>query len=146
MKISTKGQYGLRAMLDLALYSTKEHISLGSIAERQNISANYLEHVFSSLRKAGLINSIKGPQGGYILGKDANNITVGEILRVLEGELFQAGEDIGAEQNKIEHCLKVAVWDKMQTVIDKFVDSITLEDLLEEYQEMNNATAYMFYI
>ena len=87
MRLSTKGRYGLRAMVDLAVYSKSEHVALNSIAERQGISMNYLEQVFSTLRKSGLVKSIKGAQGGYILSEEPSNIKVGRILRVLEGPL-----------------------------------------------------------
>jgi Rrf2 family protein len=87
MKLSTKGRYGLRAMVDLAVHSSGEHVALYSIAERQNISENYLEQVFSILRKAGLVKSVKGAQGGYTLADKPSNISIGAILRVLEGDL-----------------------------------------------------------
>ena len=84
MKVSTKGRYGLRAMIDLSLYSKNELVPLASIAERQDISKSYLEQVFSALRKAGLVKSIKGAQGGYSLSTGPEDITVGMILRALE--------------------------------------------------------------
>ncbi len=87
MKISTKGRYGLRALADLAAYSQGEPIALAMVAARQKISLNYLEQVFGQLRKAGLVRSIKGPSGGYLLAKPAKDITVKEILEVLEGPL-----------------------------------------------------------
>ena len=87
MRISTKGRYGLRAMMDLAAYSNGGHVSLSSIAKRQMISTNYLEQVFSVLRNAGLVKSIKGAQGGYVLAKKPSEIRIGTILRVLEGYL-----------------------------------------------------------
>lgn len=148
MKISTKGTYGLRSMLDLALHSTTDTVTLNSIAERQNISANYLEHVFSSLRKAGLVNSVKGSQGGYSLGKSPDGITVGQILRVLEGDLFKKDGESGTRANKtsVEHCVTIAVWDKLQAGINELVDSITLEDLIVQYNKMNEKKSYMFYI
>ena len=87
MRISTKGKYGLRAMVDLAVHSADSPIPLSSIAERQDLSLGYMEQVFSVLRKAGLVKSIKGAQGGYILAEDAASITVGDVLRALEGDL-----------------------------------------------------------
>ncbi|MFZ7103233.1 MAG: RrF2 family transcriptional regulator [Peptococcaceae bacterium] len=147
MKISTKGRYGLRAMLDLAVYSKIDHVTLNSIAERQNISANYLEQVFSILRRAGLVKSIKGAQGGYILGNSPGRISVGQILRALEGELFQGGEDEAVKgQYNVEYCLKSAVWARMQANINDLADSITLEDLVAEYKRINKNQSYMFYI
>lgn len=145
VRISTKGRYGLEAMLDLALYSTVGHVSLCSIAERQNISANYLEQIFSSLRKAGLVKSIKGAQGGYILGDHPARITVGQILRVLEADLFLTEAADGGEFD-VRACLKSSVWDPMQTCIDDFIDGITLEDLKDDYKRMQDNSSLMFYI
>ncbi|HCF49234.1 MAG TPA: Rrf2 family transcriptional regulator [Syntrophomonas sp.] len=147
MKMSTKGRYGLRAMLDLALNSGGDHVALNTIAERQDISTNYLEQVFSTLRKAGLVVSIKGAQGGYMLADSLNRITVGQILRALEGDLAVVGDKTGSEAlNPVEYCLKTQVWDRINTSIDTVVDSITLEDLLIEYRKMQGAESLMFYI
>ncbi len=138
----------MRAMLDLALHSITDHVSLNSIAERQSISANYLEQVFSTLRKAGLVKSIKGAQGGYILGNRPVKITVGQILRVLEGDLFQLGEEGAAigDHFNVEYCINSTVWDKLQANINDFIDSITLEDLVVEYNKMKGNRSYMFHI
>ena len=149
MKLSTKGRYGLRSMVDLAVHSGGEHVSLCSIAERQNISENYLEQVFSILRKAGLVKSVKGAQGGYILADHPSNIKVGTSLRALEGDLSVVDEDLEDDisgQNTIQKCIKVNVWDKMNESIAKVVDSLTLEDLVDEYNKMNEKNALMFYI
>lgn len=147
MRVSTKGRYGLQAMLDLAIHSTIDHVSLGSIAERQNISVNYLEQIFSSLRKAGLVKSIKGAQGGYILGETPSRITVGQILRVLEADLFQFGEEEGnSSEISVQFCLKSSVWDKMQDRINDLVDHITLEDLKEDYSKMQENSSLMYFI
>lgn len=145
MKISTKGRYGLKAMLDLALYSTKENsITLKSISERQDISERYLEQIFSALRKGDLVKSIKGPQGGYMLSREARQITIGSILRALEGELhIVSTKDEG--KDKTDLCIKESVWNKINDSIDKIVDSISLEDLVWEYNNSNN-NGYMFYI
>ena len=87
MKLSTKGRYGLRALIDLARYSEMEPVSISCIAERQNLSERYLEQLMSLLKKAGLIKSIRGAGGGYVLAKDAGEISVGDVLRALEGSL-----------------------------------------------------------
>lgn len=147
MKLSTKGRYGLRSMIDLTLNSKGEQVALYSIAERQNISVSYLEQVFSILRKAGLVNSIKGAQGGYMLADKPENITVGRVLRVLEGNLsivdYTSDEE---DQKSIEHCLKVNVWQKIDESINAVVDNLTLKDLVEEYEKMNHNENLMFYI
>jgi Rrf2 family protein len=148
MKISTKGRYGLRAMLDLAVYSKGDHISLKSIAERQNISEGYLEQVFSTMRKAGLINSIKGSQGGYALANRPENITVGSVLRVLEGNLSVIDEKSMEERtnDRIEDCIRERVWSAINESIDEVVDKITLENLTDEYNKMINKEVDMYFI
>lgn len=145
MKISSKGRYGLIAMLDLAIHSRELHISLNSIAQRQGVSASYLEHVFSMLRKAGLISSIKGAQGGYSLSTKPDKISVGDILRALEGELTVTDQQ---EQgiNSIQDCVRIRVWDQLNQHINDFVDSITLEDLVNEYNKQLSEGNYMYYI
>src|SRR5674476_243816 len=132
MKVSTKGRYGLRSMIDLAINATEGHVALLYIAERQNISVNYLEQVFSTLRKAGLVKSVKGAQGGYILGDSPSRITVGRILRALEGDLSLVeglDSEIGMDSS-LQYCVKVNVWDKMTDTLNQIVDSITLEDMV----------------
>jgi Rrf2 family protein len=109
MKFSTKGRYGLRAMIDLAVYSNGEHVALGGIAQRQGISTNYLEHVFSQLRKSGLVKSVKGAQGGYLLSENPSDIKVGRILRVLEGPLSVIDDDsdnTAGSESVIRNCIK----------------------------------------
>lgn len=148
MKISTKGRYGLRAMVDLAVYSKGDHMPLKSIAERQNISEGYLEQVFSTLRKAGLINSIKGAQGGYALADKPVNITVGAVLRALEGNLSVIDDKSMAEKtnDRIEDCIRETVWSTINESIGNVVDNITLEDLMNEYKKMTSNGVYMYYI
>jgi Rrf2 family protein len=148
MKISTKGRYGLRAMVDLAFHARNEHVALSAVAERQNISTNYLEQVFSGLRKAGLVKSVKGAQGGYILAENPVNIKVGTILRVLEGSLSVTDgiETQNIDSKSIQYCLKQSVWDKIDESISNVVDSITLEDLVNDYKSLNSLDAIMYYI
>ncbi|HHU77394.1 MAG: RrF2 family transcriptional regulator [Caldicoprobacterales bacterium] len=146
MKISTKGRYGLRAMIDLAVNSTEEHIPLSTIAENQQVSVSYLEQVFSVLRKAGLVKSIKGAQGGYILGDQPYNITVGMVLRVLEGDLHVVEEQEKDKSDKMQYCIQKNVWDKINNCINELVDDITLEDLAVKYQKMNGMDNHMYYI
>jgi len=148
MKISTKGRYGLRAMVDLAVNASVEHVALNAVAKRQNISMNYLEQVFAALRKAGLVKSVKGAQGGYILARDPAGIKVGDILRVLEGNLsvVDESETNFDDEKSIQYCLKQNVWDKIDDSINSIVDSITLEDLVHEYKRLNDMESIMYYI
>jgi Rrf2 family transcriptional regulator, cysteine metabolism repressor len=146
MRISTKGRYGLRALLDLALNSSGSQVALLNIAQRQNISTNYLEQVFSILRKAGLVNSVKGAQGGYILAENPAKIKVGTILRALEGDLKVVDDDTDASEpdGSVQASVRKCVWNKINDSIDSVVDSITLENLIEDYQSGNELP--MFYI
>lgn len=147
MRISTKGRYGLRAMLDLALHSDGSQVALFNIAQRQNISTNYLEQVFSLLRKAGLVNSVKGAQGGYILADRPERIKVGAILRVLEGDLKVVEDDTPgnkSESANTQACIRRCVWDRINENIDKVVDSVSLQDLIEDYRGYSEYP--MFYI
>lgn len=142
MKISTKGRYGLRALVDLAINSKGEKVILKQIAERQNISEPYLEQVFSTLRKAGIVNSQKGAQGGYSIAKDIGDIKVADILRTLEGELFT----IGDAENVVEEKIRELVWQSISDSINQCVNKITLEDLVIECKKAIELKTPMFYI
>ncbi|MDR5659231.1 Rrf2 family transcriptional regulator [Serpentinicella sp. ANB-PHB4] len=144
MKISTKGKYGLIAMIDLAINYKGSYIPLNVIAERQNLSTNYLEQLFSPLKKSGLVKSVKGPQGGYILGDDPSKITIGAILKVLEGNLSVINTQ--PTDNLVEQCLKIHLWDKIDEKVQTFIYDQTLEELTNEYIKMNSNSGYMFYI
>lgn len=133
MLISTKGRYGLRSMADLVLYAQNKPVPLRAIAERQGISESYLEQVFALLRKAGLVNAIRGSYGGYVLSKPPEKITVGEIILALEGPLVSvncvtAGKD--ASCDKKETCHTQFFWKKLSDQIMEVLSSTTLQDLL----------------
>lgn len=149
MKLSTKGRYGVMAMLDLALHNSEGRISLKSIAERQDISENYLEQLFALLRKSGLVKSVRGSMGGYILAESPDKITVGAILRSLEGSLAPVDcvvEGEPASCDRSDCCVTKIVWQKIRDSINDVVDSITLHDMTEEYRKYNKKDEYMFYI
>ncbi|HEY5563754.1 MAG TPA: Rrf2 family transcriptional regulator [Clostridiaceae bacterium] len=147
MKISTKGTYGLKAMVDLALNSNNDYITLKSISERQDISERYLEQIFSMLRKAELVKSIKGAQGGYTLGAKGLDTTVGEILRTLEGALLVSEESVDHNKvSKIDYCVSENIWKKLNHGINEMVDSINLEKLVFEYKKLNDNIKDMYYI
>ena len=137
MKLSTKGRYGLRALIDLALYSENETVSIQSIARRQNISDSYLEQLMRKLRSAGLIVSVRGAQGGYKLARPANEISVGDVLRALEGSLEAV--TCGGEDNSCQGadlCVTKFVWERINSSIRDTVDSIKLRQLVEESRLM----------
>jgi len=147
MKVSTKGRYGLRAMVDLAIHSSEGHVALNAIADRQDISVNYLEQVFSTLRKAGLVKSVKGAQGGYLMAMRPSQMTVGMILRTLEGKLVvvDENENTGADKS-VQQCIQLMVWDVMTEKVNEMVDQMTLEDLVNVYRNMSGKETSVYYI
>ena len=142
MIISSKGQYGLVALMDICLYSGSEAVTLKSVSKRQNISERYLEQIFSILRKGGIITSKKGAQGGYFLARTAADITVGEILNILEGDLKIVSPS--EERNDIECFMQKNIWNNINRQIEEYFDSVTLEALVKDYIE--GKIAIMYYI
>ena len=131
MKLSTKGRYGLRAIADLALHDKGKPIPLSQIAERQDLSEGYLESMFGALRRAGLVRSIKGAFGGYLLAKPASVITVEELLKVLEGDLAIIDEDEKDNNpESLRFYIKQNVWNVVSDRLSEVVSSLTLEDLI----------------
>ncbi|MBC7766068.1 MAG: Rrf2 family transcriptional regulator [Hyphomonadaceae bacterium] len=132
MKLSTKGRYGVMAMVNLALYDHEGQVALKQIAEHEGISESYLEQLIAKLRKAGLVQSIRGAQGGYKLAKSPNEISVGEILNALEGILapVQCGDNVNCCHNS--SCKVKPVWEKIHTAVNDVVFSIYLSDLIKE--------------
>ena len=140
MKVSTKGRYALRLMLDLAGNESGEPISLKDVATRQQISEKYLEQIIAILNKGGFVKSIRGAQGGYLLKKSPKDYTVGAILRLTEGSLAPVA-CIGEEENECERqadCVTVLLWQKINDAVNAVVDSITLQDLLDWQSEKKN--------
>ena len=135
MKISTKGRYALRLMLDLAINHTGNFIPLKSVAQRQNISDKYLEQIIHLLSKGGFVQSARGAQGGYRLTREPQNYTVGEILRLVEGSLVPvACLECGAQCDQVGNCMTIDLYKEMQKASDNIVDSTTLVDLIERHQ------------
>ena len=131
MMISTKGRYGLRLMIDLAKEGGERPVPVKEIAKRQNISEKYLEQIISPLSKAGLVKSIRGAQGGYILAKSADEITAGEILRAEEGTIAPVECcDTGCDHS--DGCVTFGLYKKIQDAVDSVVDSTTIADMLRE--------------
>ena len=139
MKLSTKGRYGVKAMVDLAIHFGEEPSSIKSISERQNISEYYLEQLFSPLRKAGLIKSVRGAQGGYMLSRVPNEITVADIMTVLEGpieisECIEQNNDKAC--NNIDCCATRLLWSRIKESIDSVMQATTLQDIVDDYNKM----------
>lgn len=146
MKLSTKGRYGLKAMFDLALFGGETPVSLTAISERQNISVNYLEQLIAPLRKAGLVKSVRGAQGGYLLAKPASEITVADILFTLEGSL--APTDCVNDQTEdnctnANYCVTRIIYEKMRDSINDVVKSITLQDMIDDHNHLKDENKVM---
>ncbi len=141
MKLTTKGRYGLRAVIDLAVYAKNEPVSLAEVAERQNISISYLEQLIAKLKKAGIVQSTRGAQGGYSLAKAPEEISVGDILRSLEGNLSPVdcsavdgeGESECASSN---FCVTKYVWKRISDSINDTVNGIFLSELMAESKKV----------
>lgn len=135
LKLSTKGKYGLRAFIDLAVWGEEKPVSLNSIAERQEISVSYLEQLMAKLKKAGLVKSLRGVNGGYIVAKPVEEISVGDVLRALEGDLIPvecAGIDSSRQCSSSSQCVSKIVWKRINDSINDTVNSIYIGELVKE--------------
>ena len=137
MKISTRGRYALRLMVDLAMNDNGENIALKSIAQRQGISIKYLEQIIGLLVKAGYVNSVRGSAGGYRLAHPAESYTVGGILRLTEGSLAPVScvDDDCIPCEREDCCVTVEVWRRINEAVNNVVDNIKLSDLVEKEQQ-----------
>ncbi len=140
MKVSTKGRYALRLMIDIAMNDVGEPVRIKDISRRQEISEKYLEQIISVLNKAGYVRSIRGSKGGYTLTKPAKDYTAGMILRLTEGSLapvscLELEENDCARQGE---CATLELWKRMDEAVRNVVDSITLEDLVEWQKSKTN--------
>ena len=137
MKISTKGRYAVRVMMDIAEHDGgDEFVKANQISARQGISAKYLEQIIAILNKAGYVNSVRGAQGGYKLAQPAENYTVGMILRLTEGSLFPVAcmdEEINS-CSRCNSCEPLEVWKQISDAINNVVDNVTIADLLHKKQ------------
>ncbi|MGL4736093.1 MAG: RrF2 family transcriptional regulator [Cellulosilyticaceae bacterium] len=146
MKISTKGRYGLRSLIDLAVHDEDAPISLAIIAKRQGISMNYLEQVIAILKRSQIVKSIKGANGGYKLNTSIHQLTLKEILTVLEGDLKVIEYDALPEQETpLVRCVREAVWQPIDDAVDKVLCQLTLADMVEEYRSLEQGKLSYFY-
>lgn len=136
MKISTKGRYAVRVMLDLALNNSGDPSSVKDIAARQDVSEKYLEQIISVLNKGKMVRSVRGAQGGYRLTRDPSEYTVGEILRLTEGSIAPVAclEYGDSECDKADTCDTLEIWKELYEAINSVVDKYTLADLVEKHQ------------
>lgn len=138
MRISTKGRYALRLMIDLALHDAGDPIRIRDVAQRQGISDKYLEQIIAILNKAGYVKSVRGPQGGYTLTKKPQEYTVGMILRLTEGSLAPVAcvEEEKTECGRQDNCATFLLWKKMNDAVNEVVDTVTLKELVEWQKQM----------
>ncbi|PWU68383.1 cysteine metabolism transcriptional regulator CymR [Gracilibacillus dipsosauri] len=139
MKISTKGRYGLTIMIELAKQNGNGPISLKSIAKENNLSEHYLEQLVAPLRNASLVKSVRGAYGGYVLAKEPDDITAGDIIRILEGPITPV------EGIENEEPAKQELWIRIRDAVKEVLDTTTLQDL-SNYGEQGTQDPYMFYI
>ena len=145
MKLSKKSIYGIIALIDLSINSKNGHVKLSSIAERNDISLQYLEQVFAGLRRYGIIKSIKGAQGGYLLNQSAKDITVASIIEALDGT-YKIEKEYEGQGNIAEQGIEESVIDKVNEKLDEVLLNISLEDLEKDYLQSNDFSQYMYYI
>lgn len=149
IKISTKGKYGLEAILDLAIHASEGPVNLKSIAERQGISDKYLEQLFIKLKHNEIVEGIRGAQGGYILKKEAEDLTVKNVLDVLEGPLALV-PCILENQKKVcseyEGCVTKIVWKRIMDELNSVASTITIADLIACYRNLNTGQEIEYYI
>ena len=148
MRISTKGRYALAAAVCMSQqHNSGEYITVLSISEKLGISKIYLEQVFSLLKRGGLVNSVKGAQGGYMLSRTPGQITVFDILSAVEGALFESTEDTVMEKAPdIEKAMRAAVFERLDASLKDALAKVTLDDLLSETERQKSDSIQMFYI
>jgi Rrf2 family protein len=144
MKISTRGRYGVRLLIDLAEHAEESHVPLVTVAERQRISIRYLEQVAVILRRAGFIRSVKGASGGYALTRRSEDIIIGDALRVLEGDMLVVDPPLPKiPESKIRRCIRTTVYDRLNEQISKVIDRKTLASILGT---VDPDESYMYFI
>lgn len=146
MNLSSRSRYGIRALIDLAVNARESCIQLGDIAARNDISVKYLEQIFMSLRKGGMIRSIKGPQGGYLLAKDAGDILLSDVIRLLDGDYLLEKENCGKEENYASKVIQEKMIDPMNHWMKDFLENLTLQSLVDAYEQELASSQDMYYI
>ena len=149
MNLSKKSRYGITALIDLAVYARNQCVQLSSIAERNKISVKYLEQIFSSLRRAELVKSVKGPQGGYLLAKKPESITVADVIYALDGSYLLEDERSvvsGADEKGISTAIQKLLIEQMNDQTDKLLKQLTLKTLVDSSLEYSQSGQEMYYI
>lgn len=134
MKISTKGRYALRVMIDLAQHSEDGYISLKEVAERQNISMKYLEMIVGILNRGNFLDSCRGKMGGYKLAKKPKDYSVGSILKLTEGNLAPVScLDSGVVNcDRADECITLPLWQELDNLVDNYLESVTLQNVIDQ--------------
>ena len=146
MNLSSRSRYGIRALIDLAVNARESCIKLGDIAARNDISVKYLEQIFMSLRKGGMIRSIKGPQGGYLLAKAPEDILLSEVIRLLDGDYLLEKEESGNGENLASKVIQEKMIEPMNHWMSEFLGSLTLQKLVDAYEQELASSQDMYYI
>ena len=144
IRVSTRGRYALRAMVDLAVHSAEAPVLRHDIAERQDISADYVAQLFRQLRGEGLVEGVKGPGGGYRLALQAADISVGDVVRAVEGPVAVVHctlEDDETPCNRVDRCVAHLMWQQLSEVMTEFLDSVTLQDLCDQARTLSREGA-----
>jgi Rrf2 family cysteine metabolism transcriptional repressor len=139
VRISTRGRYALRAMVDLALHAGEETVSRQDIAQRQAISSDYVAQLFRQLSAAGLVEGVKGPGGGYRLARDAAAISAGDVVQAVEGPVAVVHctlPDDNPPCNRVDRCVTHLLWKRLSATMTEFLDSVTLKDLCDEARQL----------
>lgn len=140
MKLSAKSRYAIRAMIYLAMHNRDgQHISLKEISEKEDISIKYLEQIFTVLRKENMVKSIKGSYGGYSLACDRNKITIGGIVRAVEGEIYSISSEEKKDypNNSIEYFMIENFWEELDKSVNTYLDKKNLEEIVKEFEKVN---------
>lgn len=143
LRLSTKGQYGVRAMFEIAKGYPDQPVTIREIAERQDVSVAYLEQILNKLRRAGFVRSVRGPGGGYLLVREPKGISIAEILNELEGPLaITSCLDPDEGCARVEGCVTHLLWKSLGAKIRAFLETITLQDLLEKEPLLKHTQSY----
>lgn len=143
IRITTRGRYALRGMVDLALHAGREPVARQAIAERQGISADYVAQLFRQLQDAGLVEGVKGPGGGYRLARDADRVRAREIVEAVEGPIALVDcvdPQSHSSCNRLERCVTHLLWKRLSEAMREFLDSVTLQDLCDEAQVLQSSS------
>ena len=147
MKLSTKARYGVRAMLSLSLNYCKGHIPLKDVAKQQGVSEKYLEHLMVSLKTAGLVRSVRGTHGGYVLARPPFQISLNEVVQTLEGSIAPVDcvDDPGLCR-RVSSCVTRDIWEQMKEAMETVLESTTLQDLVERQRDREQPEGAMYHI